>query len=51
MIVVTGATGRLGSQVVQRLLTRVPADQVGVSVRDASRATALAGRSCLASMN
>jgi uncharacterized protein YbjT (DUF2867 family) len=41
MIVVTGATGRLGSQIVQQLLTRVPADQVGVSVRDASRATAL----------
>ncbi|MFB9335907.1 NAD(P)H-binding protein, partial [Actinoplanes octamycinicus] len=44
MIVVTGATGRLGSQVVERLLSRIPADQVGVSVRDVARAAALAGR-------
>jgi NAD(P)H dehydrogenase (quinone) len=44
MIVVTGATGQLGSQVVQRLLERVPADQVGVSVRDPARAADLAAR-------
>ncbi|GGM38208.1 NAD(P)H-binding protein [Promicromonospora citrea] len=44
MIVVTGATGRLGSQVVERLLERVPADSLGVSVRDAARAAHLAGR-------
>jgi uncharacterized protein YbjT (DUF2867 family) len=34
MIIVTGASGRLGSAVVDGLLRRVPADQVGVSVRD-----------------
>lgn len=44
MIVVTGATGRLGSRVVDRLLERVPPDGVGVSVRDAAGAAALAGR-------
>src|SRR4051812_10586015 len=44
MIVVTGATGRLGSLVVDRLLDRVPADTVGVSVRDVTRAAALAER-------
>ena len=42
MIIVTGATGQLGRQVVERLLTRVPADQVGVSVRDPSKARHLA---------
>ncbi len=44
MIVVTGATGQLGSLIVQRLLERVPADQIGVSVRDPDRAADLAGR-------
>ena len=34
MIVVTGATGQLGSRIVDRLLDRVPAETVGVSVRD-----------------
>ncbi|GAA0948128.1 NAD(P)H-binding protein [Kribbella koreensis] len=38
MIVVTGGTGQLGSQIVRQLLQRVPADQVGVSVRDVERA-------------
>ena len=33
MIVVTGASGQLGHEVVERLLARVPAEQVGVSVR------------------
>ncbi|MBB4933105.1 uncharacterized protein YbjT (DUF2867 family) [Lipingzhangella halophila] len=42
MIIVTGATGQLGRQIVERLLTRVPADQVGVSVRDPQKAQALA---------
>lgn len=37
MIVITGATGRLGSQIVDRLLERVPADMVGVSVRDVEK--------------
>lgn len=44
MIVITGATGQLGSRIVEHLLDRVPADQVGVSVRDTTRAAALAER-------
>lgn len=44
MIVVTGAIGLLGSQIVHRLLERVPADRVGVSVRDTGRAADLAAR-------
>ncbi|MGW2053885.1 SDR family oxidoreductase [Streptomyces sp. NPDC001840] len=44
MIIVTGATGQLGHQIVERLLTRVPADRVGVSVRDPQKAQALADR-------
>jgi NAD(P)H dehydrogenase (quinone) len=44
MIIVTGGTGRLGSQIVDRLLDRVSADQVGVSVRDTDRAGDLAVR-------
>jgi NAD(P)H dehydrogenase (quinone) len=44
MIIVTGATGRLGAQVVEHLLDRVPADTIGVSVRDTGKAAALAGR-------
>ena len=44
MIVVTGATGRLGHQVIDRLLERVPADQVGVSVRDVAKASDLAAQ-------
>lgn len=44
MIIVTGANGQLGAQIVQRLLERVPADQVGVSVRDTTRAADLAAR-------
>ncbi len=42
MIIVTGGTGRLGSQVVRQLLARVPAHTVGVSVRDVERAAPLA---------
>ena len=44
MIVVTGATGQLGSQIVEQLLTRVTPDQVGVSVREPAKAQALADR-------
>ncbi|MCA2215973.1 NmrA family NAD(P)-binding protein [Jidongwangia harbinensis] len=44
MIIVTGGTGQLGSQIVDRLLDRVPADRVGVSVRDTGRAAGLAAR-------
>ncbi|RAO23856.1 NmrA family NAD(P)-binding protein [Micromonospora noduli] len=42
MIVVTGATGQLGSQIVDRLLDRLSPDAVGVSVRDVDRAAGLA---------
>ncbi|MEV4570319.1 NAD(P)H-binding protein [Nonomuraea sp. NPDC049419] len=44
MLIVTGATGRLGSKIVNRLLERVPADRVGVSVRDVRKAAGLAAR-------
>lgn len=44
MIIVTGATGQLGRSIVERLLTRVPAHQVGVSVRDPGKARALAAQ-------
>lgn len=44
MIIVTGANGRLGSQIVERLLDHVPATSVGVSVLDPGRASALAER-------
>lgn len=44
MIVITGATGQLGSLIVHRLLERVPADQVAVSVRAPDRAAGLAAR-------
>ncbi|WBO68415.1 NAD(P)H-binding protein [Streptomyces camelliae] len=44
MIIVTGANGHLGRRVVDRLVTRVPVEQVGVSVRDPLRAQALADR-------
>ena len=38
MIIVTGATGNFGRQVVIGLLARLPADQVGVSTRDPAKA-------------
>jgi NAD(P)H dehydrogenase (quinone) len=44
MIIVTGATGRLGGKIVEKLLDHVPADTVGVSVRDPDQAAALAAR-------
>lgn len=44
MIIVTGATGQLGRRIVESLLTRVPANQVGVSVRDPQKAQDLADR-------
>lgn len=44
MIIVTGATGTLGSLIVERLLDRLPAAQIGVSVRDVTKAGALADR-------
>ncbi|MFT3775177.1 MAG: NAD(P)H-binding protein [Minicystis sp.] len=44
MIIVTGANGQLGRAVMERLLQRVPAAQLGVSVRDPEQARALAER-------
>ena len=44
MIVVTGATGTLGRAIVERLLDRLPAEQLGVSVRDPDKARALEER-------
>lgn len=44
MIIVTGATGRYGRRVVDGLLQRLPAKEIGVSVRDVSRAADLAER-------
>lgn len=44
MIIVTGANGKLGRAVVERLLERVPAEQIGVSVRDPEKAGPLAAR-------
>jgi uncharacterized protein YbjT (DUF2867 family) len=44
MIVITGATGQLGSLIVASLLERVPAEGVGVSVRDPGRAADFAER-------
>jgi NAD(P)H dehydrogenase (quinone) len=44
MIVVTGATGHLGHLIVENLVKQVPANQVGVSVRDPAKAADLAAR-------
>jgi NAD(P)H dehydrogenase (quinone) len=44
MIVVTAATGKLGSSVVDGLLAREPVDQIAVAVRNPEKATSLAAR-------
>ena len=44
MIIVTGATGRLGGAVIDQLLEQMPAAELGVSVRDPEKATDLADR-------
>ncbi|WP_193606769.1 NAD(P)H-binding protein [Nocardioides lijunqiniae] len=44
MLVITGATGQLGSRIVEQVLARVPTDTVGVSVRDPAVAAHLAER-------
>jgi NAD(P)H dehydrogenase (quinone) len=44
MIVVTGATGRLGRHVIEGLLEKVEADQITVAVRDVGKAAGLADR-------
>ena len=41
MIIVTGATGHLGHAIVEKLVARVPANQVGASVRDPGKAADL----------
>ena len=41
MIVITGATGQLGRQIVEGLLKKVPAAEIGVSVRDPEKANDL----------
>lgn len=42
MLIVTGATGQLGRRVVDHLRAFMPADRIGVSTRDPSRAADLA---------
>lgn len=42
MLIVTGATGQLGHMIVQKLVHRVPANQVGASCRDPQKAADLA---------
>jgi len=44
MIIVTGANGKLGRAVVEQLIKRVPAEQIGVSVRDPNQAQELQER-------
>ena len=44
MIIVTGATGALNGATVEHLLKLVPADRIGVSVRDVTKARHLADR-------
>lgn len=44
MIIITGATGQLGHAITEELLKRLPADQIGVSVRDPAKASAFAER-------
>ncbi|GAA4487477.1 NAD(P)H-binding protein [Actinoallomurus oryzae] len=44
MIIVTGASGQLGGATVERLLERLPAEQVGVSVRDPEKVPEFAAR-------
>lgn len=44
MIVITGATGALNGATVEHLLTRVPAGEVGISVRDVAKARSFADR-------
>lgn len=43
-VIVTGASGQLGRAIAEGLLERVPADQIGVSVRDPEKARGLQER-------
>lgn len=42
-LLVTGATGQLGSLIVQHLLKKVPAEQIAVSVRNPQKAKTFEG--------
>ena len=44
MLIITGATGQLGKLITEKLLDRLPAAQVGVSVRDPEKARFLSER-------
>ncbi|MEM5582315.1 NAD(P)H-binding protein [Roseibium sp. AS2] len=44
MLIVTGASGRLGYKIVENLLHHVPADRIGVSVRDPAKVADFAAR-------
>ncbi|MBA3324071.1 MAG: NAD(P)H-binding protein [Rhodobacteraceae bacterium] len=44
MIIVPGATGHLGRAIVEQLVNRIPAHQVGASVRDPEKAADLEAR-------
>src|ERR1700683_1413962 len=44
MIVITGATGALNGVTVEALLKRIPANEIGVSVRDVAKAQHFADR-------
>jgi NAD(P)H dehydrogenase (quinone) len=44
MIIVTGATGKLGRHVIDALLAKVPSSEVAVAVRDVAKAAPLAER-------
>lgn len=44
MIIVTGATGKLGGFIVEQLLKKLPPAQIAVSVQDQTKAEALASR-------
>ncbi len=44
MIVITGATGKLGKLVVDELTSRIPASEIGVSIRDPRKAKNLQER-------
>lgn len=44
MILITGATGKLGQHVVEQLLAKVPAKDIAIAVRDPKKAAAFASR-------
>ena len=44
MIIVTGANGQLGRGVVEQLLARIPAERIGLSVRDPEQASGMTDR-------